>query len=188
MGGSVKAYSTRAETVRFRNVAGTLAVTSEGWIGSTEHDGLIGAPILSRLVILFDYGNERISFTDRRLFPLLEGGEPERDLAIYSAEQAIGTPDAVDAASYSNAWFPAYEHGKHWLELTYAEPVEATRMEVWGTTHWATAARASGSLHGLERPPFVAREALARHVERLHRHGQSADAERVRSRIETPPN
>jgi len=84
-------------------------------------------------VVIFDYGNERISFTDRRLFSLLEGGDEGSELSIYSANQAIGEPDAVNRASYANAWFPSDEHGKHWLELTYAAPTRPVRVEIWGT-------------------------------------------------------
>jgi hypothetical protein len=118
---------------RFDTLPGTLGVEYERWLGSTEHDGLIGGPILSHMVLILDYRNERVSFTDRRLFPLLAGGDGQVMPVNFSADQARGEPDAVNRTSYGNAWFPSDDHGKHWLELTYAAPVQPTRMEIWGT-------------------------------------------------------
>lgn len=117
----------------FDGVAGTLGVENKGWLGSTEHDGLIGGPLLSYMVLILDYTNERVSFTDRRLFALLESSFDSAETAARSALQAAGKPDTVDAASYGRAWWPADENGKHWLELSYAAPVLPVRMEIWGT-------------------------------------------------------
>ncbi len=118
---------------RFDNVTGTLGVSYEHWMGSTEHDGLIGAPLLVYMVVIFDYTNERISFTDRRLYPHLARGFEQAETSNKSAAQATGEPDALNKASYNQAWWPTDGHGKHWLELTYAAPIQPTHLEVWGT-------------------------------------------------------
>ena len=39
----------------------------------------------------------------------------------------------MDSDTYNRAWFPADEVGEHWIELTYAEPVQPERLEIWGT-------------------------------------------------------
>ena len=136
-------------TLRFDGLSGTLGVDSDGWLGSTVHDGLIGAPILRHMVLVFDYGNERISFTDRRLFRLLEGAELDGndgvDSVVHSESQATGEPDTVNRSSYRNAWFPPDSDGKHWLELTYDAPIQPVRVAVWGTG----AQRGLTALHGI---------------------------------------
>ena len=118
---------------RLDRMPATLGVEHDGWLGSTEHDGLIGGPVLSHMVVIFDYGRERLSFTDRRLFPLLTGAPGQVGTPSYSPSQATGEPDAVDKDSYGKAWFPADSHGKHWLELTYATAIQPQRLEIWGT-------------------------------------------------------
>ncbi len=118
---------------RFDGLTGTLGVEDKLWLGSTEHDGLIGAPVLGQLVVIFDYGRSRISFTDRRVLGLLAKGELDRAAVQYAASQATGPPDAIDRGTYGNAWFPGDDLGQHWLELSYDPPVNPERIELWGT-------------------------------------------------------
>jgi hypothetical protein len=182
-------------------------VDTERWLGSTEHDGLIGAPILMDMVVIFDYARERISFTDRQLFPLLEPGFELTESSNKSAMQAVGAPDAVDKASCGQAWWPADSHGTHWIELTYAEPVQPVRLELWGTyaqgaltavlgttesdgeltINWAGQVEQTlddGLQQKRRRPGFSGPAALEQHAERLENLGQAQEAASVRERIE----
>lgn len=117
----------------FKDCEASLGVEDEGWLGSTEHDGLIGGALLSHMVVIFDYGQSRISLTDRRLFGLLQEGAAWPAYSAYSAYQATGEPNAIDSASYPNAWFPSDETQKHWMELTYPTPVQSVRLGIWGS-------------------------------------------------------
>lgn len=137
--GSVATLTTKLESFEigvtgFGNLTATLGLQNKGWLGSTHHDGLIGAPILCHMVVIFDYSRKRISFTQRPLFKLLTNAVKPTGFPVFTAMQATGAPDAEDRLTYGNAWFPSDSHGRHWLELTFAAPVEAKRLEVWGTS------------------------------------------------------
>ena len=78
---------------------------------------------MNHMITIFDYGRNRISFTDRRLFNLLEGGIEPVTYTTAAPVQATGQPDSVDASTYGNSWWPSSSEGEHWLELTFAEPI-----------------------------------------------------------------
>ena len=54
----------------------------------------------------------------------------------WSAAQATGAPNTATAGDQATAWAPAAQDGgEEWLELTYAEPIEAAQVLVRETYH-----------------------------------------------------
>jgi hypothetical protein len=52
----------------------------------------------------------------------------------YGPEQATGAPDTADAGDHATAWAPQNQENRpEWLELTYAQPLEAVALMVYET-------------------------------------------------------